>query len=183
MNMGNMAYALPGHQSPASPFEQQQHMHHYPTHAQGMVYPMPSMGHYPGQTPGAVPYGVPYPPAFTPYPMPQHPGAVQHGSPYAQFVSSQSLQNMNGHAPAYGTGYYQAGYNAPYGPGAHPVGIQMRQQGQQSRQGSRSSASRSPTKRDVDKQTTEAQYDVSKTIVDGSNPMKLAAGAANKPGR
>ncbi|KAJ5739665.1 Nucleotide-binding alpha-beta plait [Penicillium manginii] len=81
MNMANMAYALPGHQSTGLPFEQQHHLHHYPaTHAQGMMYPMQSMGHYPGQHPtGAVPYGIPYAPNFPPYAMPQHPGAAQHG--------------------------------------------------------------------------------------------------------
>ncbi|CAI7678346.1 unnamed protein product [Penicillium pancosmium] len=179
MNMANMAYALPGHQSTGSPFEQQHHMHHYPaTHAQGMMYPMQSMGHYPGQPPaGAVPYGVPYAPNFPPYAMPQHPGAAQHGGHYPPFVSSPSMQNMAGHSPSYGPGYYHPGYSVPYGPGALPVPTPMRQPPRQgSASGSRGSSSTSPSKRDVDKQTVE-EYDVSKTIVDGSNPMKLAAGS------
>lgn len=166
MNMGNMAYALPGHQSTASPYD---HLHHYPgTHTQGMVYPMGPMGHYPGQHPGtAVPYAVPYgpTPTFSPYPMAQHPGAAQHGSPYPPFISSPSMPNMSGPSPTYGPGYYHPGYNASYGPAAHPP-VQMRQPIRQSR-----GSSTSPSKRD-DKQSVE-EYDVSKTIVDGSNPMRL----------
>lgn len=179
MNMANMAYALPGHQSTGSPFEQQHHMHHYPaTHAQGMMYPMQSMGHFPGQPPGgAVPYGVPYTPNFPPYAMPQLPGTTQHGGHYPPFVSNPSMQNMAGHSPSYGPGYYHPGYSVPYGPGALPVPTPMRQPPRQgSASGSRGSSSTSPSKRDVDKQTAE-EYDVSKTIVDGSNPMKLAAGS------
>lgn len=176
MNMANMAYALPGHQSTGLPFEQQHHMHHYPaTHAQGMMYPMQSMGHYPGQHPtGAVPYGIPYAPNFPPYAMPQHPGAAQHGGHYPSFVPNPSLQNMTGHSPSYGPGYYHPGYNVPYGPGALPVAAPMRQPSRQgSTSASRGSSSTSPSKRDVDRRTAE-EYDVSKTIVDGSNPMKLA---------
>lgn len=87
------------------------------------------------------------------------------------------MQNMAGHSPSYGPGYYHPGYSVPYGPGALPVPTPMRQPPRQgSASGSRGSSSTSPSKRDVDKQTAE-EYDVSKTIVDGSNPMKLAAGS------
>ena len=162
MNMGNLAYALPGHRSPAPAFEQH-HMHHYPQ-AQGIMYPIHSMSHYPAQTPaGAVPYGVPYVPAYGPYPMPQPVGPIQHGTQYTPYAGP--LQNMSG-PPSYGAGYYHPSY-ASYRSTTYPMDIQSRQPSQQGR----GSSSTSPSKKDVDKQA-EAEYDVSKTIVDGSNPVK-----------
>lgn len=172
MNMGNMAYALPGHRSPAPAFDQH-HMHHYPP-AQGMMYPVQSVG-YPGQPPAvAVPYGVPYVPAYSPYPMPQPagPGPVQHGTQYPPFAGP-SVQNLSG-PPSYGTGYYHPSY-ASYRSAGYPMGTQSRQQFPQGR----GSSSTTPPKKDADKQA-EAEYDVSKTIVDGSNPVK--SGISNTDG-
>ncbi|KAJ5085604.1 Nucleotide-binding alpha-beta plait [Penicillium argentinense] len=175
LDMGNMTYSLPGHQSQPSSYEQQHLIHHYPAHAQGLVYPIPSMGHYPGQNPGTGgPYGVPYAPAYAHYPIPQHPGTAPYGGHYTPFVANPSMQNMGpGHVQAYSAGYYHPTYSTPYGTGSHPLVNPVRHQGQQIRQNSRGSSSTSPTKRDLDKQTAEAEYDVSKTIVDGSNPVKL----------
>jgi hypothetical protein len=180
LNMSNMAYSLPNHQSPSSSFEGQHLNYQYPSaHPQGLVYPIQSMGHYPGpNTGGNVPYAVPFAPGYVPYSM-QHPGAVQHGAGhYPQYVTNPSIQNMGpGQAPAYGTGYYHPGYAASSRHGSQSGPVQMRQSSSQSRQGSLSqgppTANVGSTKKDTDRRGLEAEYDVSKTIVDGSNPMKL----------
>jgi hypothetical protein len=117
MNMGNMSYALPGHQSQ---YDQIQ----YPA-GQNMMYPMP------------MPY-VPY--------------------------ANQPMHNIPQHPP-YPHGYYPYGhYPLPRGQmhSGSPVGRTQ---------------SNLPPKPDfpkeAEKRFTQLEYDVSKTIVDGSNPMKL----------
>ncbi|KAJ5408233.1 Nucleotide-binding alpha-beta plait [Penicillium cosmopolitanum] len=172
MNMANMAYALPGHQSTGSPFEQQHHMHHYPaTHAQGMMYPMQSMGHFPGQPPRwCCPLWCSLHSKLSSIRHASTPGYHSTRRP----LPSVRLQPIDAE---YGWAFPFLWAGVPYGPGALPVPTPMRQPPRQgSASGSRGSSSTSPSKRDVDKQTAE-EYDVSKTIVDGSNPMKLAAGS------
>ncbi|KAJ5674844.1 Nucleotide-binding alpha-beta plait [Penicillium maclennaniae] len=173
LDMGNMAYSLPALQSP-SPYDQQ-HLVQYPSpsHAQGLIYPMQSMGPYPGQNPGGMPYGVRFTTPYSPYAMPQHSGAGGHvGAHYPPFVTSPPMQTMgSGQAPV----YYHAPYTAPYGPGSHPLTGHPRPSGPHSRPTSRARAppkSADSTQSDTDKQAAE-EYDVSKTIVDGSNPMRL----------
>jgi hypothetical protein len=174
LDMGNMAYSLPAHQS-QSPYDQQHLVHQYPSpaHAQGLVYPMPSMGHYPGQNPGGMPYGVPFATPYSPYAIPQHSAA---GSHYPPFVASASMQGIGpGQASVYGSAYYHPPYTASYGHGPHPSTGHPRPPGPHSRPASRAHAPPAiagSTKSDTDKQAA-GEYDVSKTIVDGSNPMKM----------
>ena len=174
LDMGNMAYSLPAHQTQPSPYDQQHIVHQYPSpaHAQGLVYPMPSMSPYPVQNPGGgMPYGVPFAPTYSSY------GAGQPvGGHYPPFVPGSSMQSMGpGQAPVYGASYYPTPYTASYGHGVHPSTGQPRPPGPQSRPPSRAPPiAFGPPKSDNDKQSAEAEYDVSKTIVDGSNPMKLA---------
>lgn len=177
--MSNMAYSLPNHQSQPSPFEQQHLVHQYPSppHPQGMMYPMQSMGHYTGQNPGGgVPYGIPFAPTYPPYSMPQHPGAGQHGGHFPPFIANPSMQGMGpGQASVYGTGYYHLPFAASYGHGARSSAGQPRQSGPQAGQGTHAQMTNLDlSRRDAERPSAEAEYDVSKTIVDGSNPMKLA---------
>ncbi|KAJ6086899.1 hypothetical protein N7467_005813 [Penicillium canescens] len=165
MNMGSMAYALPGHHS--QQYEQQ--MSQYPAHGQGMMYPMPPIPMAPyGHNTGGMAYAVPYP-AYPPYAIPQHPGQAQHGTHYQPYVSNPSMQSVGpAQAPPYGSGYYpQSAYGAPCGV---PLAGRMLQPG------SISHAHKSPKpgslRKEVDKRVADLEYDVSKTIVDGSNPMK-----------
>lgn len=189
LNMNNMAYSLPNHQSPSSSFEGQHLIHQYPSaHPQGLVYPIQSMGHYPGPNSGGnVPYAVPYAPGYVPYSM-QHPGAVRHvAGHYPQYVNNPTMQNMGpGQGHSYGAGYYHLGYAPSSRHGSQSGPVQMRHSGSQSRQGSLSqgtSAGNMPhTKKDTDKRVLGGEYDVSKTIVDGSNPMKLAPVSSISPG-
>jgi hypothetical protein len=113
LNMNNMAYSLPNHQSPSSAFEGQHLIHQYPSaHPQGLVYPIQSMGHYPGPNSGGnVPYAVPYAPGYVPYSM-QHPGAVQHvAGHYPQYVNNPTMQNMRpGQAPGNVGRTHEEGY-------------------------------------------------------------------------
>jgi hypothetical protein len=146
LNMGNMSYALPGHPQ----YDQMQ----YPAHGQGMMYmPMP---YGPGPSPG-VPYGVPYP--YPPYSI-QHPSHASHYQSYA----NQPMQNMPQSSPY--AGYY------PYANYAHPPGP-MHQAGPPVGRAQTNSPSKPPAlRKEAEKQIAQLEYDVSKTIVDGSNPMK-----------
>jgi hypothetical protein len=189
LNMSNMAYSLPNHQSPSSPFEGQHLIHQYPSaHPQGLVYPIQFMGHYPGPNSGGnVPYAVPFAPGYVPYSM-QHPGAVQHvAGNYPQYINNPTMQNMGpGQGPAYGASYYHPGYAPSSRHGSQSGPVQMRHLGSQSRQGSLSQGTSAGnighTKQDTDKRVLDGEYDVSKTIVDGSNPMKLAPVSSTSPG-
>lgn len=183
LNMSDMAYTLPSHQSQAPPFERQPLPHHYlqSAHPTDVIYPM--LPAYLGQnTAGNMAYGVPFAPAYPTYGVPQHEGsAPHHGSAnYQPYVSNLSVHTAPGpgQAPVYGPYYSQAPYTAPFGHGTHISGAPMRPQtGLQSHaQGQSTSPTSRPSsaRREVQKKTTELEYDVSKTIVDGSNPMKLA---------
>lgn len=175
LNMSSMAYSLPSPQSHSSPFEPHM-MHQYASaqHAQGMVYPMQSMGHYTGPAHGGgVPYGIPYAPAYGHYPTHQHPGALPHGSsPY--YGGHPPMQNMGHGPPIYPGSYYPHTYPGTYG--AHPrAGYIPTQSRPQTRPGSSGySQSKTSAPKKAPKQQAEVEYDVVKTIVDGSNPSKLA---------
>jgi hypothetical protein len=148
LNMGNMSYALPGHSQQYDPMQ-------YPAHGQGMMYPIP-MPYGPNT---GVSYGVPYP--YPPYSI-QHQG---HGSPYQPY-QNQPMQNIPGQSSPYAPGYY------PYGNYMHPG--QMHQTGSPvGRAQTNSPPKPGSVRKDTDKRITQLEYDVSKTIVDGSNPMKL----------
>lgn len=188
LNMSNMVYSLPAHQPQPVPFDPQL-VHPYPPpnhHTQGVVYPVQPMGDFPGAAPGGgVAYGIPYAPAYPSYPLPQHLGAVQHaGGHYPPFGTAPSMPGMApGQTPMYGAGYYHPAYTASYGPGPHPFG-QGRQPNPMRGQGPRPSSATtpSPSKKEAGKRAANAEYDVSKTIVDGSNPSKLAQAPLSIPG-
>ncbi|KAJ5802228.1 Nucleotide-binding alpha-beta plait [Penicillium pulvis] len=173
MSMNHMAFSLPNPQSQPSPFEPHLTNQFPPAPAQGMIYPMQSMSPYPGQTPGGVPYGIPFNPAYPPYGLGQHPGTAPHGAGhYPSYVATPSLQPMGtGQAPIYGSGYYAHPYAAPYGHSTPPV-TGPTQPRPQTRQGPRGPLPTNTPKED--RRLSELDYDVSKTIVDGSNPSRLA---------
>jgi hypothetical protein len=181
LNMSNMVYSLPNHQSPSSPFEGQHLVHQYPpAHPQGLGYPVQSMGHYAGpNSAGSGSYAVPFAPGYAPYSM-QHPGTVQHvPGHYPQYMGNPSMPNMGpGQPPTYGPGYYHQGYIPSSRHGSQSGPVQMQHSGSQSRQGSLSQGhsvlNQGSTNKVTDKRVSKEEYDVSKTIVDGSNPMKLA---------
>lgn len=134
-----------------------------------MMYPMP-MAPY-GHNTGGMAYGMPYP-AYPPYAIPQHPGPVQHGTHYQPHGTQ--MQNLSpGQISPYGSGYYpHSPYPAPYGHGILPVGP-MPQTASPIRTNTSSPTKPGSLRKEVDKRMADLEYDVSKTIVDGSNPMKL----------
>ncbi|KAJ5425485.1 hypothetical protein N7465_000555 [Penicillium sp. CMV-2018d] len=167
LNMGHMGYFFPGHHSQSY----DQSIHQYPTpQGQGMMYPLP-MAPY-GHNTGGMAYGMPYP-AYPPYAIPQHQGPVQHGTHYQPHGTQ--LHNLSpGQISPYGSGYYShSPYPTPYGHGMLPAG-QMPQTASPVRTNTSSPSKSGPLRKEADKRMAELEYDVSKTIVDGSNPMKLA---------
>lgn len=171
-----MAYALPDHHSQPSPFETHHIAPQYPSapHTSGVVYHMPAVGQFPGQNlSGSVPFNMPFTPSYPPYTLAQQ---GQHvGGPYPPYVANPSMQGIGaGHSPVYGAGYYpHPPYATPYGNGAHPLAGQQRQGSFSARQGPRTPAGNPPlSNRGDDRGASEAEYDVSKTIVDGSNPLR-----------
>ncbi|KAJ5424873.1 Nucleotide-binding alpha-beta plait [Penicillium cf. griseofulvum] len=159
LNMG-MGYPIPSHHLQDSPYDHQS-MHQYPAAGQGMMYPMP-MPPY-GHNPGMV-YGMPYP-AYPPYAIPQRGTHYQpHGT---------QMQNLSpGQISPYGSGYYpHSPYGSPYGHGVSAS--QMPQAASPVRTNTSSPSKPGSLRKEADKRMSELDYDVSKTIVDGSNPMKL----------
>ncbi|CAG8908777.1 unnamed protein product [Penicillium egyptiacum] len=165
LNMG-MGYSLPGHHSQGY---NHQPMHPYPAvHGQGMMYPMP-MAPY-GHNSGGMAYSMPYP-AYPPYAIPHYPGP-QHGTHYQPHgTQMQNTQNLSpGQISPYGSGYYpHSPYGVPYG--VPPAG-QIPQATSPVRTNTSSPSKPGPLRKETDKRV-DLEYDVSKTIVDGSNPMKL----------
>lgn len=147
--MGNMSYALPGH---SQQYDQMQ----YPAHGQSMMYPMP-MPYGPNT---GVSYGVPYP--YPPYSIQHPPGHGSHYTPYA----NQPMQNIPGQTSPYAPGYY------PYGNYMHPTG-QIHQTSSPVGPAQTNSSKPGSLRKESDKPIVQPEYDVSKSIVDGSNPMKL----------
>ncbi|KAF7712193.1 Uncharacterized protein PECH_006791 [Penicillium ucsense] len=181
LNMSHMAYSLPTHQSPSSPFEVQHLMHQYSTtHPHVLPYPMQSMSHYPGQnTGGNMPFAAPYPPAYIPYPMPQPPPTQHATGHYQQYVLSPTMQLAPGQVSPFGAGYYHpAGYIPFSRHGSQSESVQLRNPGMPSRQASFSQAVPAPgvttgtPRTDTDKRGSKGDYDVTKTIVDGSNTKR-----------
>lgn len=171
-----MAYSLPT-QQPQQHFDPNRAHHQYPPpgYTQGFVYPMQPMGHFPGQTGGAaVTYGMPYGPAYMAYPMPQHPGPAQHGH-YPPFGTGQT--------PVYGAAYYPPPYSAPYNAGGYPL-VNHSRPSASARPSPRPSSSSTPgpLRKEVSQRPADAAYDVSKTIVDGSNPSRLSQTARGTHG-
>lgn len=173
--MSNMSYALPDNQPQPSPFESHQMMSQYssPTHPSGVLqYPMQSMSHYNGQpSGGSVPFGMPFTPNYSPLSLSQQ---SQHvGGPYPPYVANASVGP--GHAPVYGAGYYHPpSFATTYGGARHPSAGQLRSGVYPGRPGFRASGNSQSPHRGEHNRVVEAEYDVSKTIVDGSNPMRFA---------
>lgn len=163
-----MGYSLPGHHPQGY---NHQPMHQYPAaHGQGMMYPMP-MAPY-GHNSGGMAYGMPYQ-AYPPYAIPQTPGP-QHGTHYQPHgPQMQNMQNLSpGQVSPYGSGYYpHSPYGVPYGHGVPPG--QMSQAASPVRTNTSSPSKLGSVRKEADKRMADLEYDVSKTIVDGSNPMKL----------
>ncbi|KAJ6106736.1 hypothetical protein N7512_010253 [Penicillium capsulatum] len=145
---------------PASMINHGQYETPAPLDMSNMVYSLPS------QFDPHLAYGMPYGQAYIPYSMPQHAGVAPHGH-YPPFVTGQT--------PMYGAAYYHPSYHAPYSAGGFPMAnppwppAAARPSSHPS-----SSSSSSPSKKDANRRTAKAEYDVSKTIVDGSNPSRLA---------
>lgn len=183
LNMSSMAYALPDHHPQSSPFETHHMAPQYPSapHTPGLAYHMPAVGQFPGQNiSGNAAFNLPFTPNYSHYALSQQ---GQHvGAPYPAFVANApSVHGMGtGHAPVYGSGYYPqppyaTSYTTPFGNGPHPVAGQQRRGSFQARQSSRGPvADSAPSSKRDDRRASETEYDVSKTIVDGSNPMRLA---------
>ncbi|KAJ5555446.1 Nucleotide-binding alpha-beta plait [Penicillium sp. DV-2018c] len=165
LNMGNIAYALPDHQY-------DQPMHHYPApHGQTMMYPMP-MAPY-GHNSGSMAYGVPYA-AYQPYAFPQPTGISQHTNPYQSYANQMPNTNPSPASP-YGPAYYPPSpYGTPYGQGMHPAGQVPRAKSAFRRTQSDLPSESNSLRRETEKRPTNLEYDVSKNIVDGSNPMRAA---------
>ncbi|KAJ5986733.1 Nucleotide-binding alpha-beta plait [Penicillium sp. IBT 35674x] len=156
------AYSLPAHQRPLSPDDQQHLVHHYrtPIYAQGFNYSTLFMG--PGLDYGCKVLYRAFSPIILSYSTPQHSGMGQ-----------SVLRYIPGQFPVYGAIYYDIPYAAPRADevlsstghlrplepqlGQVPVVPPM--------------TTNSP-KGNACKRTAKAEYDVSKTIVDGSNPKK-----------
>ncbi|KAJ5637259.1 Nucleotide-bindingalpha-beta plait [Penicillium lividum] len=169
--MNHMAYSLPNPQSQPSPFEPHLANQYPPAATQGIIYSMPSMGPYHGQNPG-LPYGVPFNQAYPPYGLPQHPGTAPHGGGhYPSYVGTPPLQAMGtGQATMYGGGYYAHPYAAPYAHGTPPLTDPI--QPRPARQGFRGPSANASKE---DRRLSGLNYDVSKTIVDGSNSRRAQA--------
>ncbi|CAG7953774.1 unnamed protein product [Penicillium salamii] len=136
-----------GNMSYALPGHPQYDQIQYPP-GQGMIYPMP-MPYGPN---AGMAYGVPYP--YPPY-------TISPGPHYQQY-GNQPMQNIPQHTP-YPQGYVPYG-NYPVHRGqthAPPVAQPP------------TNESKPDIRQENDRRTTLLEYDVSKTIVDGSNPMKL----------
>ena len=130
-----------------------------------MMYPMP-MAPY-GHNSGGMAYGMPYP-VYPPYAIPQYPGP-QHGTHYQPHGTQ--IQNMQNFSPGQLSpySYYpHSAYGVPYG--VPPPG-QIPQAATPVRTNTSSPPKPGPLRKE-DKRV-DLEYDVSKTIVDGSNPMKL----------
>ncbi|CAG8026444.1 unnamed protein product [Penicillium nalgiovense] len=165
LNTG-MGYSLQGHHPQGY---NHQPMHQYPAvQGQGIMYPM-SMTPY-GHNSGGMAYGMPYP-VYPPYAIPQYP-SPQHGTHYQPHgTQMQNMQNMQNFSPGQISpcGYYpHSPYGVPYG--VTPTG-QIPQAASPVRTNMGSSPKPGPLRKE-DKRV-DLEYDVSKTIVDGSNPMKL----------
>ncbi|KAJ6172254.1 Nucleotide-binding alpha-beta plait [Penicillium chermesinum] len=173
LNMGNMAYSLPGHHSQSSPFEPHLvHQYNSSPHAQAMMYSIQSMGHYPGAPGGGVPYGIPYAPAYAHYPAHQlGPAQYSSGPYYGGHSPMHNVGTNQGHV--YAGSYYAHTYPGTYGP---PQTGPMPQNRTQSRPASKEypKANFNIPKKETERRG-DAEYDVTKTIVDGSNPSRLTS--------
>lgn len=164
LNMGHMVHTIPNPPLLPSP-----HQYFPGMHAQHAMSHLPPMAPYLGQNPGE--YHVPRVPPHSPYGMPYVGFAIQQaGAGYQPYVANQPAPGP-GLFPTYGSGYYpQAQYAAPYEYDAHPTDSALRPPSNVPPRRTRSSATSSRRKRkELGKLPTSSEYDVLKTIVDGSN--------------
>lgn len=147
LSMGTMSYALPGHHSQYDPMQ-------YPA-GQNVMYPMP----LPYGPNAGVPYNVSYP--YPPYLMQQPP----HGHHY-QSYANQPLHNIPQSSP-YPQNYYSCCNRAGHRDLMHTGSAVGRPQT------NANPSSKLDIRKESEKQIAQLEYDVSKTIVDGSNPMKV----------
>ncbi|CAG7918193.1 unnamed protein product [Penicillium olsonii] len=138
-----------GSMSYALPGHPQYDQMQYPP-GQGMIYPM-SMPYGPN---AGMAYGVPYP--YPPYAIPPH-------GPHYQHYGNQPMQNISQHTQ-YPQGYYSYSNYPVHRTQIHASPVAL----------SRTNEPKPDPRQENDKKTAFLEYDVSKTIVDGSNPMRLA---------
>ncbi|KAL5360814.1 YT521-B-like domain-containing protein [Aspergillus floccosus] len=181
LNMGDMQSSMPAYQHRPMFFEHHSIPHHYvsPNAAHGPIYPVHPMSPYGTPAPNtSMTFTASYSNVYPPYYPQQHPNSPMHHASHAypsQVAGSQMhvgvpLMNQSG---GYAHGYY-------------PQPVYM-----SSRQGHKSappdsSGQTHPRPSAPSKQTTSKphsapprddlnlEYDVSKTIVDGSTPMRNA---------
>ncbi|GKZ27774.1 hypothetical protein AbraIFM66951_004900 [Aspergillus brasiliensis] len=185
LDMRDMRSTLPGYQSHSILYEQ----HHIqqpfvPTaHPHGIVYAMPPMSSFPGppMNPNMA-FSGPFNQVYTPYlqQQPEEP-LLPPGAAGYQSLGPHSTAHMNVHLPGqatgYGPNYYtQTAYTAALGHGPGPpttsssVQVQPRNQSRNTLGPKTKSAS--GLGKENRQRRLDLEYDVSKTIVDGSTPMK-----------
>ncbi|KAJ5117497.1 Nucleotide-binding alpha-beta plait [Penicillium atrosanguineum] len=166
LNIVTSAYSLQAHQTQMLLYDQQHLAHQYrtPFHTQELNCPIVYMG--PGLNNGTgVLYGAVWP-TYLPYLTPQYSGM---GQPVVRHIIGQ--------APAYGGVYYQKPYAASYEKEVLPSTAHLRPLRSQFLGVSQmppttaalTSGLPASPKSCSYQRTAEAEYDVSKTIVDGSN--------------
>jgi hypothetical protein len=188
MNMGDMRSTLPGYnqppmQSPYVPAAIHQH---------GVLYPLQPLASFPDATSArTVPYNAHYSQMYIPYAQQpqQHQQQHQHhqspslphGIPdYQLFVPNMAAPSnvpISNQTIVFGLGYYpQHLYTAPVGHGQGPPGTSMYLPPSSPYHNTSGLAAQVPPSLPRESRTkspTIAGYDVSKTIVDGSTPMRL----------
>ncbi|RAL06279.1 putative YT521-B-like splicing factor [Aspergillus ibericus CBS 121593] len=185
LNMRDMRSSLPGYQSHSILYEQHHIQQPYvPTaHPHGVIYAMPPLPSYPGATISAnMTYNTPFNQVYAPYLQQQHEDLhMSHGATGYQSLVPHSPSHLNVHIPAqasvYGLNYYsQTAYTTALGHGPGPpttpssVQMQLRVQ-TQNMQGPTIKVASGLGKENRQRRL-DMEYDVSKTIVDGSTPMR-----------
>ncbi|OJJ36798.1 hypothetical protein ASPWEDRAFT_58602 [Aspergillus wentii DTO 134E9] len=183
MSMTNMTSSLPSYQS-------QTHLDHHPiqhhfypgAQTHGIMYPIHPMPPYHGAPPGGTAYSASFSQVYPPYMHhPQHTPTVHHGaSVYHSFMPNPSAHHgaiVPNQTTAYSQTYYsQHTYPAALGHGQTAINMHF-----YSQPGPRNPKTQPPpatasahTRKGGGKSVPSLVYDVSKTIVDGSIPMKPA---------
>lgn len=175
LNMGDMRPSLPQYHPQTVYYDQHPLPQHYmpPAYAHGVMYPVPHMSPFHGS---AASFTDVYPPYF----HQQHPNSqVHHGGTYQPHLTNSQPQlgvSLVNQASGYAHTYYpQHVYTTtrPQKPG--PSGYaNPNNQTTKIQASSKPPAAPPPPHANVQNQSLNLDYDVAKTIVDGSNPMRNA---------
>ncbi|PWY77159.1 hypothetical protein BO94DRAFT_472989 [Aspergillus sclerotioniger CBS 115572] len=184
-NMQDMRSALPGYQSHSIIYEQ----HHiqqpfvHTAHPHGVIYAMPPLPSFHGATIGAnMTYNTHFNQVYPSYLQRQHENLLlPHGATGYQSLVPHSPSHLNVHIPGqasgYGPNYYsQTAYTGTLGHGPGPPTTSSSAQVQsrvdfQNMQGPPIKIA-SRLGKETSQRRLDMEYDVSKTIVDGSTPMR-----------